>query len=312
MGGGSGMRRRALAGAAAVGAAAVVGLAGCSSGGADSGEGGGGGARSAVGPVEQAAPGAVADAPAGDGARKSGAGSAVQRIELAEPALIRTAELTVRVDDVPARARLAQDYARAAGGSVAGDNRSGSGAEARADLVLKVPPGRLDGVLDQLGGLGEEQQRSSTTEDVTEQVADVESRVASLQASIARVRAILSRATQIGDVVAVEGELSRRVTELESLQARQRALAGRVQLATVTLHLVARNGAAAVPAERRGFLGGLAAGWSAFIATVGWLLTGLGAVLPFLLLAAPVTLVALWVLRRSRRVPPPAPTGPAG
>src|SRR5215212_4685617 len=159
--------------------------------------------------------------------------------------------MTVRVDDVAARARLAQDHARAAGGNVAGDNRSGAGDEARADLVLKVLPGRLDGVLDQLGALGEEQQRSSTTQNVTEQVADVESRVATMQASIARVRAILSRATRIGDVVAVEGELSRRVTELESLQARQRALAAQVDYATITLQLRAPPTAAAAPAADR-------------------------------------------------------------
>ena len=134
---------------------------------------------------------------------------------------------------------MAQGYARAAGGTVAGDNRSGSGDEARADLVLKVQPGRLDGVLDQLGGLGEELQRTSSTRGRHRGRSPTStSRVATMQASIARVRAILSRATRIGDVVAVEGELSRRVTELESLQARQRALAGQVELATVTLHLV--------------------------------------------------------------------------
>src|SRR5215212_648820 len=173
--------------------------------------------------------------------------------------------MTVRVDDVAARARLAQDYARAAGGNVAGDNRSGAGDEARADLVLKVLPGRLDGVLDQLGALGEEQQRSSATENVTEQVADIGSRVATMQASIARVRAILARADRIGDVVAVEGELSRRITELESLQARQRVLAGRTGYATVTLQLYAKAAAAtAPPADRDGFAGGLQDGWSAF------------------------------------------------
>ena len=177
-----------------------------------------------------------------------------------------------------------------------------------------MPPGRLDGTLDQLGGLGEELRRSSTTQDVTEEVADVNSRVATMQASIARVRAILSRAERIGDVVAVEGELSRRVTELESLQARQRALAGQVTLATVTLHLVARDVTAA-PVDRSGFLGGLRDGWSAFTDTIGWLLTVLGAVLPFLIVLVPLVLAVRWYLRRQRRPATPvvaAPAPPAG
>ncbi|MFL6130318.1 MAG: DUF4349 domain-containing protein [Mycobacteriales bacterium] len=302
MGGSRAGRRAAatvVATVAATVAAALLGLAGCTGGGSQDPAGGG----AAMGSADRAAVPGVA-APAQPPA--AGAGG-VERIDLAEPALIRTAEMTVRVDDVGARARLAQDYARAAGGSVAGDNRSGSGDRARADLVLKVLPGRLDGVLDQFGALGEEQQRSSATENVTEQVADVDSRVATMRASIARIRAILSRATRIGDVVAVEGELSRRVTELESLEARQRALAGQVGLATVTLHLLARELPAAAPAHRSGFLGGLQDGWSAFTRVIGVLLTVLGAVLPFLLVAVPVALVAQWAVRRSRRTSAAAP-----
>lgn len=304
-------RRRAAAWVAAVAAGALLALAGCT--GADESSGTGGGmAGPAPGAQDSAGP---AGAGAADPAARDAGASEARQLKLDQPALIRTAEMTVRVDDVAGRARLAQDYARAAGGTVAGDNRSGAGDKARADLVLKVQPGRLDGVLDQFGGLGEEQQRSSSTEDVTEQVADVGSRVATMQASIARVRAILSRATRIGDVVSVEGELSRRVTELESLQARQRALAGQVGLATVTLHLLAREVPAAARAEdRTGFLGGLQDGWRAFTNTVGWLLTGLGAVLPFLLLLVPALLVARWALLRSRRpaapAPAPAPAAP--
>lgn len=314
MASGSGTGRRRVPGwVAAAGAVLLLGLAGCGSGsGGDSAGGAGTEPAAGGGSVQdQAVPGLAAPSAAGSDSRQGNTGTGVEKIDIAEPALIRTAELTVRVDDVAARARLAQDYARAAGGNVAGDNRSGAGDQARADLVLKVLPGRLDGVLDQLGALGEEQQRSSATENVTEQVADIGSRVATMQASIARVRAILSRATRIGDVVAVEGELSRRVTELESLQARQRALAGQTGLATVTLHLVSRSGAAAAPVDRSGFVGGLQDGWSAFTRTIGWLLTVLGAVLPFLLIVVPAALLARWYVTRRRPAPPaPAPAAP--
>ena len=147
----------------------------------------------------------------------------------------------------------------------------------------------MDALLDQLGRLGAEESRTSSTKDVTEDVADIGSRVASMQASIARIRAILARADKIGDVVSVESELSSRTTELESLQARQRALAGQVDYATVTLELRATPIAAAVPpVERGGFVGGLQDGWHAFTAAVGVVLTALGALLPFLAIAIPV------------------------
>ena len=298
-------RRRRRPGWRVVGAAAtLLVLAGCS--GDDAGTSGGG--STAVQPQAEpaGAPGAAdGGAPGASDPGKTRSGSSTT-VPLGTAALIRTAEMTVAVSDVPAGAAQAQAYARAAEGTVAGDNRSGSGDRARADLILKVRPDRLESVLDQLGRLGTERQRTSSTDDVTEQVADVQSRVATMQASISRVRAILSRATRIGDVVAVEGELSRRVTELESLQARQRALTGRVTLATMTLHLVARGAPAATPVDRSGFLGGLQDGWSAFTRTVGWLLTGIGAVLPFLLIIVPAALLAQWALRRSRRPAPPS------
>jgi Domain of unknown function (DUF4349) len=262
-------------------------------------------ADGAAGPAPAARPGDAARGTSGEAAKDPGSTASIR----IEPALIRTAELTVVVDDVPGRAGEAVAAARAAGGTVAGDDRSGSGADAHATLVLKVPPDRMDAVLDRLGRLGREQSRSSSTRDVTGDVADVDARVASMEASIARVRAILSRAEKIGDVVAVEGELSRRTTELESLQARQRALAGQVDYATITLQLRARPAPPAPAPDRAGFVGGLQDGWRAFSAAVGWLLGAVGAVLPFLLVAVPLALAARWAVRRGRATA--APSGPA-
>jgi hypothetical protein len=293
-------------GAAGLALALVGVLAACTGSGQGSGTSAGAGAAGSAQDRAAPVPAAQANAaPPNAAAKDPAAGTASITLR---PALIRTAELTVVVHDVPAQAAAAGAAARAAGGAVAGDDRSGSGADAHATLVLKVPPEKMDAMLDRLGRLGREQSRSSSTQDVTQDVADVDARVASMQASIARVRAILSRAERIGDVVSVEGELSRRTTELESLQARQRALAGQVNYATITLSLTADRAAApAPPPDRAGFVGGLRDGWHAFAATLGWVFTALGAVLPFLLLAVPV---AVAVLLRRRRLTA-APSAPA-
>lgn len=298
--------RTSRLGLAAVSVALAGTLIGCSAG-SDSADSGSAGSGSAAGAADS---GVVAPAPAA-GPAKSAPESTTGTVAV-QPALIRTAQLTVVVADVTGTAGEAGSTARAAGGVVAGDDRSGSGPDAHATLVLKVPPGRMDAVLDQLSRLGTEQSRTSSTQDVTEDVADIGSRVATMQASIARVRAILSRAEKIGDVVSVEGELSKRTTELESLQARQRALAGQVDYATITLQLRARPAAAtAPPADRSGFVGGLTNGWDAFTATVGAVLTGVGAVLPFLLVLIPAALAVRWAMgalrRRSVSVGPIAP-----
>jgi hypothetical protein len=82
-----------------------------------------------------------------------------------------------------------------------------------------------------------------------------------------------------------------------------------VDYATITLQLKAdRTAAPPPPADRAGFAGGLRTGWHAFTATLGWVFAALGAVLPFLLLAAPVAVA--WVALRRRRLTA-APSAPA-
>jgi hypothetical protein len=84
-----------------------------------------------------------------------------------------------------------------------------------------------------------------------------------------------------------------------------------VSLATITVHLLAKQAhpASAPAPARRGFLGGLAGGWHAFAASVGWALTALGAVLPFGLLAL-LALISWRVTTTRIRRPRPA-SGPA-
>jgi hypothetical protein len=227
-------------------------------------------------------------------------------------ALIRKVELTVRVTDVAAKARDLDRIVQDTGGDIYTDDRNGAGPDASAQIVIKIDPDKLATALSRISALGDEVQRTSSTDDVTQEVADVESRVASMQASIARVRAILARASSIGDVVSVEGELSRREAELESLQARQRALAGQVALATVTVHLLAEQApapAAPVDTSEHGFGTGLKNGWNAFAGMVSWLLTVIGAILPFLLIVLPL-LAAWWVVAQRRRSTAGTPAAP--
>ena len=151
--------------------------------------------------------------------------------------MIRTADITVVTGSVGARADQARRIATDAGGTLDGDDRT-AGEHPSATLVLRIPPARLDDVLTQLSALGKEQTRHSSSRDVTTQVADVDSRVRSAVDAIAQLQGLYSKATRVADVIAIEGELSQREADLESLQAQQRALAGQVSLATLTLYLV--------------------------------------------------------------------------
>lgn len=225
-----------------------------------------------------------------------------------ERAVVRTARLTLDVADPPAASARVRAAATAASGFVANEQTR----DRSANLTLRVPTTRLDELIGQLtgpggpggvGGLGKVTDRAEQAEDVTDQMADLEGRLNNQRASVARIRALLERAVTVGDVVAIESELTQRQGELESLEKRMAAVAGRVALATLTVTL---NPEAPPPLAEApgGFLAGLASGWRAFLTTGTAVLTVLGVLAPFLAALAVIVgllLGARGMLRRGRR-----------
>ncbi|NEA50365.1 DUF4349 domain-containing protein, partial [Streptomyces sp. SID10815] len=291
--------------------AAALALTGCSAdgGSSDTGDKAAGGDKAASGSA--AGSGYRGDASAQDGgSAKSGGsagsgGSAPGAKASAAPKLgtdhiVRTASLTVEVGDVAKALDAARTAVEHAGGYVGDETttRDEEGHE-RTEVVLRVPAERYDGVLTALQGAGKLVERTSKAEDVTDQVVDVDSRIRSQRASVDRVRALMERADRIGDVVALEGELSRRESDLESLLGRQASLKDRTSLATITLSLsgtAAHRTAAADDAP--GFGDAVAGGWHVFVTVVRWLALALGAVLPFAVVLA--ALVVAWRVARHR------------
>ncbi|WP_203183200.1 DUF4349 domain-containing protein [Streptomyces pratensis] len=167
-----------------------------------------------------------------------------------------------------------------------------------AHLVLRVPQNDYGRVLDELAGSGKVLSRTSNAKDVTGEVVDVESRIATQRASVARIRDLMDKAEKLTDVVTLEGELSSRQADLESLLARQESLKNRTTFATITLELSEPYEDGKDPEEDTGFLDALAGGWDAFVTMLRWIMVAIGATAPFL--AAAAVLVLVWRLLRSR------------
>lgn len=289
--------------AAVVLAVAVLGLAGCSAG-SDSG-------ASSAGD-RAAAPSADGAGGQAEGAKRESGDEAADgkaRPVLKGVHLIRTAELHLRVKDVPSALASARSVVEGAGGYVGNEStRRDSQNHERSTVVVRVPQEKYDAVLDSLGEGGEVVSRRTSAEDVTEEVVDVESRLKSQRASVARVRELMDRAEKLSDIVSLEGELSSRQMELEALLAQQSSLKDRTSMATVTLQLTERT-AKTESKEDDGptFTDALSGGWSAFVATLRWLTVVVGAALPFVLALG----LALLAWRFTRRLRRPAAAAPA-
>ncbi|MEU2576426.1 DUF4349 domain-containing protein [Streptomyces anulatus] len=224
--------------------------------------------------------------------------------------VIRTATLSVEVKSVPKAVAAARGVAEGAGGLVATENTERlDDTYETSHLVLRVPQDRFQEVLRELAGSGKLLSRTSNAKDVTDQVVDVDSRIATQRASVARVRELMDRAEKISDVVALEGELSSRQSDLESLLAQQSSLKDRTSLATITLDLTPTDAPDDDGREEdAGFLDALGGGWGAFVTMLRWVAVAFGAALPFLLTGALALLV--WrALRRRGAARTPAPEG---
>ncbi|MGZ4596020.1 MAG: DUF4349 domain-containing protein [Actinomycetes bacterium] len=317
--------RHGLAAATLTALAAAALLAGC-------GGGGGGSTDKTSVSVPRAAAGGSANASAsargdskaasgqlatGDESSDGGASSTSARVLPPGRDIVYRGQLSVRVKDVNAAAARAESYATSVDGLVFAEETTtdtGPGGASTATLTLRVPPTQFRPLLDRLGRLGKQLSRSQTAEDVTTQAVDLESRLSSQRRSVARIRALLDRATTIGQIVQVEGELARREADLESLEAQQKKLKDLTDLATIELSLTSPGTRPAVVRKTTdlGFLSGLRDGWNAVAAVLLVTVTAVGAALPFVILLALVGIPA-WFLVRRRNAPAaaaPPPTTP--
>jgi hypothetical protein len=318
-----------LATGLAAGLVAALTVAGCSASGSNDSsapankQAAGGGEREAGGAADAANPPAAAVAgPQAD--NKDANPQAPAQTQAQAPAklvpddrsIIYTGSINVRVSDVDAKAAEAITLAIAAGGFVAGDNRTVNASRSEAHLVLRVPSEKFTTTVTQLGHLGKEENRALSTQDVTAEVVDLDARITVAQASVDRVRALLARAQNLNEIVQLESEVSRREADLESLKARQRKLGDLTALSTITAVLLGPDAVGAKPAKKAdtGFLAGLKGSWNALGTSLAALLTLLGVLLPWLIALGLPTLAVYWLLRRggwTRRRDQRAPVAPA-
>jgi len=252
--------------------------------------------------------GATTDGKAAPSTGTDGSGGAAQ--PTVARAIIKTGSLTVEADDVDKQRQAAITVVTGLRGLVASEDTGGDadGKITRANLVLRVPTASYETAIQRLSALGVRTAIHQESSDVTEQVVDVDSRIGTQRASLERIRTLLAKANTIGEIVSIETELTRREADLESLLAKQKALADQTELATLNLLLVEKNGETPVVVkDDSGFVAGLKDGWNAFTATFSALATGVGAVLPFAILFALIA-VPIWRFRsRLRRTPAAVP-----
>lgn len=294
------MRRRLASGLLVAFALLVV--AGCSSGDSEADQAADYDAGAAAGDAVRA-PAAVDRA--GNLATGAAEGSRRQSTDLTDVtprAQIKTAAISLRADNVGEVLEQISDVAVLSQGEIASEDTSTNrqGEAVRSRLVLRVPVDEFESTVNEIAKLGVLHSLERSLEDVTAEVADINSRVRSAEASIAQLRRLFAAAEKLGDIIALENELSQRQADLEALQAQQRALADLTTLSTITV-TVARP-STPLPGDdddrAGGFIAGLKSGWDALVTFVRALSHSLGLALPLGSLLALVAAGGYLLVRR--------------
>ncbi len=270
-----------------------VGAAGCSDG--------GGGDSADAGSSDVAAMEGPADRDAGATSTRQVTAAADDLAD--ERALIKRGNVSLRADDVETSQREVQQVVDEYAGEVAEDETTtgDDGKAAYARMVLRVPATHFDDAVADLEEAGQLDSSSTNSVDVTEKVIDTETRLKAQRRSIARITTLLDQATSIREIMAIEGQLTSRQAELDSLEQRAAYLADQTSMSTITVSIDQIPAVDATVEDDAGFVKGLSAGWHGLTAFASGLATVVGALVPWLAVGAVIGIPVLLVVRSARR-----------
>ena len=217
-----------------------------------------------------------------------------------EPDIIRTGYLSLSVDSPSETANEITGVVEAAGGRIASrsDYTPVDYGQPSSYLEARIPYDVLDATVESIQELGDVQEVSLNSVDVSLQKIDLDARIDVLEAAIERLNELLAEAASTSDLIAVESALSERQAELDSLQSQRDYLSDQTLFATLSISLI--TPANATPAEPDGFLDGIVRGWESILAFFAGTIVWAGILVPWLGLVA-VVVVAIVVVRRLRR-----------
>jgi glycine cleavage system regulatory protein len=157
--------------------------------------------------------------------------------------LIRNAQLDLQVKSYQSTLDQVSALTRAAGGYVdtSSSQRGGNG-KLQGTVVVKILPENLDAFLLKLRDLGEVQNQSVSTDDVTKEYFDTQARLVNSQKMELQLQELLKREnSKVSDLLAVERELGRVRGDIEQMQGQLKLYDFQVQYATVTMNIAEKD-----------------------------------------------------------------------
>jgi hypothetical protein len=152
-------------------------------------------------------------------------------------------------------------------------------------ITFMVPATKFDETIDALAKMGKVQNEHISGNDVSLQYVDLHSRLANEEAQRDAMLALLAKAQTVEQIIQVQNQIGSITGQIEQLKGQIQYIEHNVAFSTVTVQITEAGApVTAAPSDSWGFASALSDAAHNFVATVNYLVTGLGAVGPILIL----------------------------
>ncbi len=165
-------------------------------------------------------------------------GVVFQTGQVQERLIIRDGQMDIVVKDTEETAKAIGRLAVAKNGWVVNSDIYQSNGAKSGSISIRVPAEEFEATIESIRAMAlEVNSESSSSQDVTEEFVDLQARVENLEATADRVRGFLDETKNVEEALAVNQELSRLESEIESLKARMQFLSQSAALSRLTIFI---------------------------------------------------------------------------